>query len=370
MLKGKFARSIQCPKHQILRQRSAACCRSKTIQTVSTFQKAGSSMKKSSKKSFDKSPKKSPKKSSNQKVFVIFNPKAGKEDQADEVRAALAKHFIPPEWTSEIYETTGKKGEDVAAICRAACKRGFDLVVSAGGDGTLVGVANGLVNSPIPLGILPLGTGNDLARALLIPLKLDEAMDLLVSDHDVIEVDALKVGKRHFFSNVSAGISPQMMSDTKPAQKKVFGRLAYLMAMVKRSSIFQLQRYTLTLDGKAQSIRAAEVMISNTTLLEKPPFLFGPPETLNDGQFDIYVLTAHTLRDYVRLIWDLFRRPGRSAAKLTHLAATHGVRIEADRSHLVQADGELIGHTPVEVQLIPKAIHVIMPKPVPVAAAK
>lgn len=298
---------------------------------------------------------------SNQKVFVVFNPKAGKEGKVDEVRAALARHFTPSQWTSEIYETTGK--EDIAAICRAACDRGASLVIVAGGDGTLVGVANGLVHSPVSLGIVPLGTGNDLARALLIPLKLDEAMELLVSDHAVMEMDALQVGKRYFFSNVSVGISPEMMSNTKSADKKIFGRLAYILAMVKRSSIFQLQRYTLTLDGQPRSIRAAEVLISNNTLLEKPPFIFGPPETLDDGQLEIYLVMATTLGDYVRLVWDLFRRPGKSAAKLSHLAATHSVRIEADRSHLVQADGELIGHTPVEVQLVPKAIHVIMPKP-------
>jgi diacylglycerol kinase (ATP) len=306
---------------------------------------------------------------SNQKVFVVFNPKAGKENPAEEVRAALASHFTAPQWTSEVYETTGQEDEDIAAICRAACARGAALVISAGGDGTLVGVGNGLVNSPVPLGILPLGTGNDLARILLIPLKLDEAMDLLVSDHTVMEVDALQVGERHFFSNVSVGISPQMMNDTKSADKKLYGRLAYILAMIKRSSIFQLQRYTLTLDGRPRSIRAAEVLISNTTLLEKPPFVFGLPETLDDGQLEIYVVTAQTLGDYVRLVWDLFRRPGKSAAKLSHLAATHTIRIEADHSHLVQADGEVIGHTPVEVRLVPKAIHVIMPKPAPVLAA-
>ena len=113
------------------------------------------------------------------------------------------------------------------------------LVIAAGGDGTLVGVANGLVHSPVPLGILPLGTGNDLARALLIPLKLDEAMELLVSDHVVMEIDALQVGERYFFSNVSVGISPKMMKDTKSADKKRFGRLAYALAMIKRSSVFQ-----------------------------------------------------------------------------------------------------------------------------------
>src|SRR5664279_2139290 len=150
---------------------------------------------------------------SNQKVFVVFNPKAGKEDQAADIRSALASTFTLPQWTTEIYETTGK--EDVPALCRAACERGASLVIAAGGDGTVVGVANGLVHSQTPLGILPLGTGNDLARVLAIPLKLDEAVALLAGDHSVIEVDALQVGDRFFFSNVSVGMSPQVMNDTK-----------------------------------------------------------------------------------------------------------------------------------------------------------
>jgi diacylglycerol kinase (ATP) len=306
---------------------------------------------------------------SNQKVFVVFNPTAGKESLADEFRAAVASHFTAPQWTSEIYETTGKEDEDVAAICRAACAHGATLVISAGGDGTLVGVGNGLVNSPVPLGILPMGTGNDLARILAIPLKLDEALDLLVSDHIVIAVDALKVGERHFFSNVSVGMSPDVMNDTSSAEKKHLGRFAYIISLIKRSSLFQLQRYTLTLDGQPRTIRAAEVMVSNTTMFVKPPSLFGPAETLGDGQLEVYLISAHTPGDYLKLVWDLLSRPGKSAAKLSHLAATHTIRIEAARSHLVQADGEVIGHTPVDVRLIPKAIHVIMPKPVPVAAA-
>lgn len=299
---------------------------------------------------------------SSQKVFVVFNPKAGKEGQADEVRASLAHHFIPPRWTPEIYETTGK--EDIPAICRAACERGASLVIVAGGDGTLVGVANGLVHSPIPLGIIPLGTGNDLARALFVPLKIDEAVELLAGDHAVIEVDALQIGERYFFSNVGVGMSPAMMDDTSSAAKKHFGRLAYLMTMIKRSSIFRLHRYTVTLDGQSRSIRAAEVMISNTTLLKKPPMVFGPPETLGDGQLEVYALTAHYPWDYLRLVWDLFVRPGKPAAKLSHWVIKQSARVDAPRrSPMVQADGEVIGHTPVEIKLVPKAIHVIMPKP-------
>jgi YegS/Rv2252/BmrU family lipid kinase len=302
-----------------------------------------------------------------QKVFVVYNPNSGKEHQADEVRTAVARHFVSPQWTSEIYETTGK--EDVADICHAACERGASLVIAAGGDGTLIDVANGLVHSRVPLGILPMGTENFLARVLLIPMKLDEAVKLLVDDHVVLEVDALKVGKRHFFSNVSVGITPRIVNDTSSADKKLFGRLAYVLSMVKRSTLFQLQRFRVTLDGRSRWIRAAEVMISSTTLMEKPPFLLGTPETLSDGQLEVYVLTARTLGDYVRLAWDVFMRPGRPAAKLSHWAATRSARVEViRRSRMVQADGEMIGRTPVEIQMVPKAVHVIMPRPAPAPA--
>ena len=300
--------------------------------------------------------------SSNQKVFVVYNPKAGREDQADEIRAALARHFTLPRWIPEFHETTGE--EDVAAICRAACERGASLVIAAGGDGTLVSVANGLVNSPVPLGILPMGTGNYLARALQMPSKLEEALELLAGEHGVQDVDALKVGERCFFSNISVGISPGVVENTKPANKKIFGRLAYILATVRRSSLFRLHRYTLTIDGRARQVRASEVLLSSTTLLQKPPFLFGPPETLGDGQLEVYVVTARTLGDYMRLAWDLFLRPGKPAAKLSHWTARKSVTIEAVRSSpLVQGDGEVIGRAPVSIQVIPRALHVIMPGP-------
>jgi YegS/Rv2252/BmrU family lipid kinase len=300
-----------------------------------------------------------------EKVLVIFNPKAGKENQSSEIRLEIAKHFNLPQWAPEIYETTGK--ENVTAICRAACERGTSLVIAAGGDGTVADVANGLVHSQVPLGILPLGTGNDLARALSVPLQIDEALDMLSGDNVVVDVDAMRVGERYFFSNVSVGMSPQVMNDTKGPIKKRFGRLAYIWTMVKKSDIFHLHHYKVTVDGQSvQSINASEILVSNTTLLEAPPHVFGPADTLNDNQFEVYMVTAKTWGDFIRLMWDMVRRPGHSAVKLSHLVVKDRICIDTiGSSHLAQADGEVIGHTPLEIQLVPKALHVVMPKPNP-----
>lgn len=293
------------------------------------------------------------------KVLVVLNPKSGQSGQAEALRETLKINFAPPGWALEIHETTGE--EDIPAICRRACDEGASLVIAAGGDGTLASVANGMVGSRVPLGILPMGTGNDLARALLIPLKLKEAADLLVGDHAFTEIDALSVEDRHFFSNVSVGVSPRLMRKTKSEHKKRIGRLAYLIPFMSRTKLIRVRPYTLIVDGQPMTVRAVEIMISNTTLLEKPPYIFGPPDTLIDGQLEVYLVTARRFRHYLQMGWDLLRRR-KSTEKVHHFAAQRSVRVESEHAHLVQADGELIGRTPVEVQIVPRALRVVVPE--------
>lgn len=294
-----------------------------------------------------------------EKVFVVLNPASGQANPA-QIHTVLGQYFAPPAWDLEIYEITGQ--EDVTAITRAAREQGASLVVAAGGDGTVLSVANGLVNSHVPLGLIPLGTGNDLARVLMVPLDVEKAIQLLSGPHREVEIDALQVEDRYFFSNVSAGISPRVMRETRPEQKKRFGVLAYVWTMLKRSSIFQLHTYKLTIDGRPQMIRAAEILISNTTLLDRPPRIFGPPESICDHQLEAYLVTARNFREYLGLVWSLLRHPGKSAPQLYHLSAKDCVRIDANpHPRSVQADGEVIGRTPVEIKIAPQVLRVIAP---------
>ena len=305
------------------------------------------------------------------KVFIVLNPTAGKEVQATEVRSALARYFPPPQWRTEIYETTGK--EDLPSLVRTACKQGARLVVAAGGDGTLVDVANGLVNGNVPLGILPLGTGNDLARSLGVPLTIDGALQLLAGDHDVVEIDALKVRDRFSFSNVSVGISPLMMNETSSEAKKRFGLPAYFWTLIKRPSILRMRAYVVTIDGRLRRIRASEILLSNSTLLVESPNFFGPLDTLQDGQMDAYFVTADAgSRLSAASLGRSPPRPGQTASKLRHVAGMTGKGTNCRRSlsRLVQADGEVIGHTPVEIELIPRVIKVIAPKPTPTGVTR
>ncbi|MBN1886397.1 MAG: diacylglycerol kinase family lipid kinase [Thermoflexales bacterium] len=297
-----------------------------------------------------------------QKVFVVLNPMAGQANPAV-IRSALARYFAAPAWSCEIYETTGK--EDVAQVVRQACEHGTGMVVAAGGDGTVAEVVNGLRHSRVPLGILPVGTGNVLAHGLFLPLELEPALKLLAGDHVLMAVDALQVGSRYFLLNVSVGITSQTVREMRPGQKRLWGIMAYVWTGTKHWIGFQPCRFALMVDGRQRRIRASEILVSNGTLLKEPPLPIGPPETFSDGQLDVYIVTARTMYDYIKVAWNLVFNPRNRKIRLRRLTARQSITIDAGSRVLpVQADGDVIGETPVEIRLVPAAVRVVAPKPI------
>src|SRR6185437_1699048 len=135
----------------------------------------------------------------------------------EEIRRALAQHFGAGDATFEVHETA--EGEDIAATARAAAGRGFDVVVAAGGDGTVARVANGVIGTPARLGIVPLGTTNVLARELGIPLVPDAACRLLAGPNATTTIDGMRAGGAYFFTQIGVGIDALMIRDTNPDSK-------------------------------------------------------------------------------------------------------------------------------------------------------
>lgn len=292
-------------------------------------------------------------------IYVVLNPVAG-HSNGDDLRRMLEERFNSEGYRVDIYETTGE--EDVAQLTRDACTRGSKLVIAAGGDGTVAGVVNGLMHNDVPLGVIPLGTGNGLARALNIPLDIGEAIDIIaVDNHQIQGLDALKVGEKFFILNVSAGISAKAMEETDHTVKQRFGVLAYVWSIAKQLFGFQPRRFWVTIDGRRALVRAAEILVSNGTLLEEPLPL-GPPELFNDGVLDVYVITPRTIVDYLVIAWHFIVHRNQKRPLLRHLTAKQSVMIEAYREpQPTQADGESLGTTPVEVEIVRDALQVIVP---------
>ena len=286
----------------------------------------------------------------NLKTFAILNPKAG-TCTAEDVRRALMTHFACEGGNCDVHETTGQ--EDLTDLARSARERGVDLVIAAGGDGTVSAVAEGLVGGPVPLGIIPLGTANVLSRELGIPIDLEGACALIAGEHGTTAIDALKVGERHFYTQVGVGIDALMIRDTKTEAKKRFGKLAYLWSAGKHLLGFQPRRFEMVVDGRRYERHASQILLANCGTLGQEPFRWGPNIRPDDGQVDVCVVRARTALDYAELAFRVAFRRHRESPNVRYYACKQSVSISSRKPLPVQADGEIIGETPVEVRVVP-----------------
>jgi diacylglycerol kinase (ATP) len=297
----------------------------------------------------------------NSKILVVVNPIAGSMSDMAEFKSVVEDKLAGQDKTFQIYETTGK--ENLAKLTRDASQKGVEMVLAAGGDGTIAEVVNGLVHTDVTLGIFPMGTGNGLARAMEIPLELTEAAELIFGENCVVEIDAMHAGEKYFILNVSTGVSARAMKDAKPESKRRFGIFAYVWTILGQLFAFRPSSFKLQVDGKDYLVNATEILISNGTLMDNPPDPLGPPETFFDSLFEVYIIRSRSIFDYLRLVWNILARRGDEDNKLKQITIRDKIRVESNLgAQPVQGDGELYGYTPVEVRVVPRALKLIVPK--------
>jgi len=278
------------------------------------------------------------------------------------VQRSLERHFAEADWHVDVHRTTG--GEPVADVVREALTReDIDLVVAAGGDGTVSGVAGGIAQTEVPMGIVALGTGNTFARELNVPLTIESALSLLTGDHTVVEIDAMVVGERFFVLNVSVGISGLMMRDTEPMDKRRFGRVAYVWTGLRKLFGYQPHQFVLTIDGERRVVKASEIAVVNSGALGDPSLRWSPQVELNDGLIDVCVLRARSALDYLSLAVAVVLRRHKEEPALRHHIVERRVVVDTRSDLPVQADGEFIGKPPVDVAVAPSAVRVVVPQP-------
>lgn len=295
-------------------------------------------------------------------VFIIQNPVAG-TTPGEEVEEKIRQHFEAFNWSYEIYQTTGE--ENVTEIVRQSSLDKRDLIVAAGGDGTISAVASALVGQNIPLGILPVGTGNGLARDLQIPLNLEQALALISGEHRRHPVDAMEVDGRYFLLNLSAGLTPSAIRLASREEKQRFGQLAYYIAGLRALFGIQPVSFILEVDGKPYSRKASELLLMNSVTLGQAGRFLNLGIENDDGELDLFIIEARSMGDYLRVFWNLLLRRPHQAPDVEHSKVRDKLMIRTRHLLEVQADGELIGYTPKTIQLVPAAVNVIVPEEQP-----
>ena len=297
-------------------------------------------------------------------TYLIHNPVSGKSDPVD-VRATIQSHFEGHAADFEQHET--HPDESIPDIVRAAVDRGYDLIVAAGGDGTVSAVANGLLYSEIPLGILPLGSGNACARELGIPLDLEGALAVLTGSRAETVIDTLTVGDRHYLMNLSVGLSARTMASTDRTQKRHLGKAAYLLEGLSNLAGLSLRPFTVHIDDHRLRVRASEIVVANTGLVGFKNVRLSPDIRPDDGLMNVCIIRAATLGGFLKLLGRALREdPGRQP-ELKCLPAKQEIRIEADRAQAVQGDGEPLGNTPITIGIAPGSLRIRIPEEAPAA---
>jgi YegS/Rv2252/BmrU family lipid kinase len=283
-------------------------------------------------------PPDAPRPSGARRAGVIANPTKHEDigKLRDAVRAAMSEHgWDEPLW----YETTADDpGTGQAA---QAIREGAGLLLACGGDGTITACVEALSGTGIPLGILPLGTGNLLARNLGLPLDVDAALVTALTGSDR-RLDAGSANGHTFVVMAGLGFDAKMLGDSSELLKERLGWLAYVLSALRHLRDRPVRVSLVADDGPPMRVRASAVIVGNVGWLQGGIRLL-PDAAPDDGTLDAVVLTARSWAGWIRLAARvLLRRP--ADGQMTWMQFQR-LTITADREQPWELDGEVMGGT-------------------------
>lgn len=301
-------------------------------------------------------------------VALVVNARARSgEDALAAARDALARAGVALAAARAVEEPGA-----LAAAIREALAAGARTVVVGGGDGTLAAAAGLLAGTGAALGVLPLGTANDLARTLHVPDELDGAARVIARGR-ARAVDVGYAGDRAFLNAASVGFSSALTRRLQGGLKRAAGPLAYPVAGASAAAEGRPFRARVEVDGAVREQEALQIVIGNGRY-HGGGRLVAPRAAIDDRRLDVYVVAAPDgssaspparprLRDLAALAGYALRLA--RGRHLEHPAVFHArgerAEIRTDPPLEIDADGELVGHTPARFRIAPAALVVLAP---------
>jgi YegS/Rv2252/BmrU family lipid kinase len=296
------------------------------------------------------------------RVAVVFNP-VGAGEHAEQRKRELVQALEAAGAREVLLEETTPEDPGRGAAERAMKERA-DVVLAAGGDGTVMACVSALAGSGTPLAVLPLGTGNLLANNLGLPGELADAAEVALRGRRR-RVDVGAVDDDRFVVMSGIGFDAAMLRDTDPSMKSRLGALAYVI-----SGLRQLRRratdYRIALDDSPPFHRLAQgVLVGNLGRIQGGLEVL-PDARPDDGVLDVGVLLTRSLLDWLKLAGRVLARRGRAGADGAPLELFRAQRVEIDcsRPQPIERDGDT---TPprrhLAVQVLPSALTLCVPAP-------
>ena len=287
---------------------------------------------------------------------LIYNPSSGREEMKKRLPDILNRLEQGGLETS----THATMGEGDATLAAAdAVERGFDMIIAAGGDGTINEVVNGMAEKKKrpQLGILPLGTTNDFARALAIPRMWEAACDIIIQQYSQV-FDVGKMNQRYFINIAGGGSLTELTYEVPSKMKTMIGQLAYYMkGLEKLPRLKPIEVY----------IKSAEMDLHEDVML----FLItnsnsvggfeklAPDASMNDGLFDVLILKKCNLGEFIRVVSAALRGEHINDPNTIYFQ-TKSIQITSPDYVQINLDGEFGGTLPCVFSVLPSHLKIIV----------
>jgi YegS/Rv2252/BmrU family lipid kinase len=292
-------------------------------------------------------------------LVVIGNPAAGQSGRSV-IRSAAG--FLRRHAPRVEVGMTRARG-DAEALCREAVEAGADMVVAAGGDGTINEVVNGLAGSRAALGVVPLGTANVLALELGLPLDPERACRLILDGAPRAVLPGLAGGRR-FLLMAGAGLDAEVVYRTSLSWKQRIGKAAYVASGLRALMTGPRPRLTVEAAG-LPSLEGAGAVIGRSSRYGGR-FSVTPGASLGEPLLQVCVFTRRGRFDLLRYTWGVTRGRHTTYDDVSIFKAPRVTVSSAERVH-VHADGDLLGTLPMEFGVCDEPLRIIVP---PRAAAR
>lgn len=289
------------------------------------------------------------------KILFIINPISGTK-RKENLESTISQN-IDGEKFEPHFEITRYAGNGYE-IARNAVNQQIDIVVAVGGDGTINEVSRGIIGSQVIMGIIPLGSGNGLARHLNIPLKTDEAIKV-INETFILPIDTVRINNTSFVS--IAGVGFDALVAKKFALQKRRGFFSYFKVILTEYLRYRQKKYHIVLDGQTIRTKAFFIALANSDQFGYHTSI-APKARVTDGLIDVVVVQKIPVYQAIFQIPLLFNGKIEKSRFVESYQAKE-VEIYRKKNRVINIDGEPVKlERDLEIKIVPKSLKIIVPK--------
>jgi diacylglycerol kinase (ATP) len=299
--------------------------------------------------------------------LILANPTAG-GGLGREALPRLEAFASNKHWSAEF--RSAESSAEFTQIAQEEAAAGRERIFALGGDGTFQALLNAVAgNTSISIGVLPAGGGNDLATALGLPMDPVLAAEMMLTWGEAVALDAARVrtadgAERLYMGGGGVGLDAEASRFASGVYRDMRGRSRYLLSAIRALGKFRGIDVRVSLEGAAQTSLQGSALVLG--ILNTPSYGGGlrlaPDASLEDGRLDLVLLENLSGFEIARMLPRMAMSGEIRTRRIQRYCMTRA-RIETERPCAFHADGEIIGMTPVEIAVVPRAMRVWRPRP-------